>query len=699
MRHKWQRSKHQKSKLTRCPTNTPTLLMPHDYRPLHDMTKLKLHTPDLTEANIAKLALLFPHCVTESKDGNGDPMRAIDFDLLKQELSSSIVEGTQERYQLNWAGKKEALLTANAPIAKTLRPCRAESVDFDTTQNLYIEGDNLDALKLLQETYLNQVKMIYIDPPYNTGNDFIYEDDFAEDTESYKLRSNQADEDGNRLVANTESNGRFHSDWLSMMYARLRLARNLLKDDGVIFISIDDNEQANLKRLCDEVFGEQNFIADVSVQSNPRGRQSDTFVATVHDGLIIYARNIESASVNGMPLNEEQKAEFNLIDDDKKEPYRLLGLRQRGAASKRSDRPEMYFPIYVCPDSKITSLKKKDGWHEVLPKKSDGTDGRWMWGKEKTEKDNHLLVARLIARRNEFDIFVKDFLNKSGEERTRKFKSIWNQKEYNNQVGTQEVKALFNCDVASFPKSKNLLMDICCMGMDKNDIVLDFFSGSATTAHAVMQLNAEDGRNRKFIMVQLPEPCDEKSEAYKAGFATIAEIGKERIRRAGQKIKDTLTPSPSPNGRGENNAPAQRARELDIGFRVLKIDSSNMNEVYYSPDQTSQQDLLNLVDNIRADRSDEDLLFQVLLDWGVDLTLPIVEKTIDEKTVFTVADHEIVACFDRQGGITEDFIKQLTTSQPKRVVFCDAGFADDSVKINVEQLFKSLSARTEIRTI
>lgn len=617
------------------------------------MTKLKLHTPDHTEANIAKLAELFPHCVTETTDDNGDPKRAIDFDLLKQELSSSIVEGTQERYQLNWVGKKEALLTANAPIAKTLRPSRAESVDFDTTQNLYIEGDNLDALKLLQETYLNQVKMIYIDPPYNTGNDFIYEDDFAEDTESYKLRSNQKDEDGNRLVANTESNGRFHSDWLSMMYARLRLARNLLKDDGVIFISIDDNEQANLKRLCDEVFGEQNFICSIMWKRKKEISSDSKNIAIQGEFILSYSRSDE-VMFNAEPLSKEY------IESSYNEPTEQFPLGK-------------WRPVPITVSKGLSG-----GGYQYKIETPNGVIHDRLWAYppksfKKLLKDNRVYFGK---DGNGIPQRIMYAHESSGQPTS----NYWDNTATNKE-GKKEILNIFTHNYFDTPKPTKLVKRLLNLSTSESDIVLDFFSGSATTAHAVMQLNAEDGGNRKFIMVQIPEPCDEKSEAYKAGFATIAEIGKERIRRAGQKIKTEAIPN------------------LDIGFRVLKIDSSNMNEVYYSPDQTNQHDLLNLVGNIRSDRSDEDLLFQVLLDWGVDLTLPIVEKTIDEKTVFTVADNEIVACFDRQGGITEDFIKQLTASKPKRVVFCDAGFADDSVKINVEQLFKSLSARTEIRTI
>jgi adenine-specific DNA-methyltransferase len=623
------------------------------------MTKLKLHTPDFTEANIAKIAELFPQCLTETTDGNGDIKRAIDFDLLKQELSSSIVEGTQERYQLNWVGKKEALLTANAPIAKTLRPCRTESVDFDTTKNLYIEGDNLDALKLLQETYLNQVKMIYIDPPYNTGNDFIYEDDFAEDTESYKLRSNQTDEDGNRLIANTESNGRFHSDWLSMMYSRLKLARNLLKDDGVIFISIDDNEQANLKRLCDEVFGEDNFIeCFIWIKKTA---PNNVIVGSVHEYILIYAKSLINLQLYLQPRADEDNAKYTNPDNDPRGAWMADNITSpaKGGRSTPSLIYELENPftgeIHTPPNGRMWSVTKP----EMLRKISDGTV---VWGKNNNGRP---MNKRFLHETRDGKV-MQTLITDGGS----------------NSLASKEIQSLFNDSVVfETPKPTTLLSKLISLTTKEDGIVLDFFSGSSTTAHAVMQLNAEDGGNRNFIMVQLPETCDEKSEAYKAGFATIAEIGKERIRRAGQKIKTEKTP------------------DLDIGFRVLKIDSSNMNEVYYSPDSTKQSDLLNWVDNIRHDRNDEDLLFQVLLDWGVDLTLPITQKTIDEKTVFTVANNEIVACFDRQGGITEDFIKELAKQKPLRVVFCDSGFADDSVKINIEQVFKSLSPQTEIKTI
>lgn len=658
-----------------------------------------MHTPDMAQNNIARIRELFPNCVTEAKNRDGNISLAVDFDALRQELSDSIVEGERERYRLDWPGKKEAMLAANAPIAKTLRPCREESVDFDTTQNLFIEGDNLDALKLLQESYLGKVKMIYIDPPYNTGNDFIYNDDFAETAGEYLARSNQKNENG-RLVANTESNGRFHSDWLSMMYPRLKLARNLLADDGVIFISCDDNELCNINKLCQDVFGSNNFISNLVVISNPRGRQSDTHIASVHDYIIVYCKNINIVKLNGAKLTDEQRCEF-LFTDITGEQYRLLGLRQRGSASKRKDRPDMFFPIYVSPDTKKISIKKIDGWYEVLPKKSDNSDGRWMWGKEKCQNDMDKLVARYINRRNEYDIFVKDYLNKNGEERQRKQKSLFDSKNYNNQNGTQEVKEIFdNISVMSFPKPKELIFDICNMGSSNDALILDFFAGSSTTAHAVMQLNAEDGGNRRFIMVQLPEVCDEKSEAAKAGYKTIAEISKERIRRAGTKIREELAAKQPDTASGQGNLledTSASVQKLDTGFRVLKVDSSNMADVFYNPDTVSQKTLMDDVSSIKYDRSPEDLLFQVLLDWGVDLSMPIRRETIQGKTVFFVDENALVACFDK--NITEELVHELAEFQPVRAVFRDDGFVSDAVKINVDQIFRQISPGTLIKSL
>ncbi len=645
------------------------------------MDKLKLHSTDFTQENIAKLAELFPNCVTESKAEDGSVKRSIDFDQLRQELSTSIVEGPQERYQLNWPGKREALLTANAPIAKTLRPCREESVDFDTTQNLFIEGDNLDALKLLQETYLNKVKMIYIDPPYNTGNDFIYEDDFAEDAEAYLERSNQKDEIGNRMMANTESNGRFHSDWMTMMYSRLKLARNLLRGDGVIFISIDDNEAANLKKIGAEIFGENNFIAQLAVQLNPRGRHLDKFVAKTHESILIFGRNCDNTStMDGIDKEGRMVDEYNR--EDTRGKYRLLGLRNRNQAFNPVTRSNLYYPLYVNPVNGCVSISQDNEYTDVVwPDTPDGIKTCWTWGKEKVVAENDLLIAEKSA--GEWRVFRKDYLIGDGGETAKTLiKSLWTDKEIANDYGRKVIKELFGSAVMDFPKSVDLIKRLIKTGSKNGDIVIDYFGGSATTAHAVMDLNAEDGGKRKFIIVQLPEACDEKSEGLKAGYSSIAEIAKERIRRAGQKIKD------------EN---ALTAPDLDIGFRVLKIDSSNMKDVYYAPDAVKQGDLLAQVDNIREDRSAEDLLFQVLLDWGVDLALPITQEDIAGKKVFFVDGNALAACFDT--GINEEFVKALAARHPLRAVFRDSGFGSDSVKINIEQIFKLISPTTEVKSI
>ena len=638
------------------------------------MDKLRMESPDLTAQNIDHIAALFPNCITEMLDEEHSTpekkvyKRAVNFELLKQMLSPDVVDG-DEAYEFTWVGKKAAIVEANKPIRKTLRPCVAESKDWDTTENLYIEGDNLEVLKLLQESYLGKVKMIYIDPPYNTGNDFIYADDFMRSQEEENEQMGMYDEDENRLFKNTDTNGRFHSDWCSMIYSRLMLARNLLMDDGAIAISIDDNEIDNLGEICDEVFGSQNFVSKIIVQNNPRGRQSDNFVATVHEYLLCYAKDSTKCLVNGTPLTEDQKAEYCYSDGNG--AYRLLGLRQRGVASLREDRPDMFFPIYVDPTTQKVSLDFHDGWLTVVPKKSDGRDGRWMWGKQKCIADKPRLVARMIERRSEYDIFVKDYLVRENGQRTRKYKTIWDDKCINNQVGTQEVKKLLDGEYMSFPKSCAYIQMICQMLSSSSGIVLDFFSGSATTAHAVMQLNAEDGGHRKFIMVQLPEKCDEASEAYKAGFSTICEIGKERIRRAGDKIK-----SESP----------MTTQDLDIGFRVLKLDDTNMKDVYYAPDDYDQGMLAGLESNIKDDRTDLDLLFGCLIDWGLPLSLPYKSEQIDGCTVHTYNDGDLIACFD--ANIPESVVKEIAKRKPLRAVFRDSGFASSPEKINVFEIFK-----------
>ncbi len=670
------------------------------------MDKIKFETPDLTSENIDKIAALFPNCVTEMRGENGKLKRGINFELLKQMLSPDVVDGS-ECYEFTWVGKRASIVEANKPIRKTLRPCPEESKDWDATENLYIEGDNLEVLKLLQEAYLGKVKMIYIDPPYNTGNDFIYADDFMRSQEEENEQMGMYDEDDNRLFKNTDTNGRFHSDWCSMMYSRLMLARNLLSDDGIIMVSIDNNESHNLRKICEDVFGASNFVSEIIIQNNPRGRQSDRFIATAHEYLLCFCKNSSMCVINGMPLSEEQKKEYCYSDENGL--YRLLGLRQRGVASLREDRPDMFFPIFVNPDTLEISLIPHDNWNEVIPKKSDGRDGRWMWGKEKCKTDSSRLVARLIGRRGEYDIFVKDYLERDGNARTRKFKSIWDDKSLNNQVGTQEVKALLSGDMMSFPKSRAFIQMICQMGSESNSIIMDFFSGSATTAHAVMQLNAEDGGHRKFIMVQLPEPCDESSEAYKAGYKNICEIGKERIRRAGDQLKSALAKDgialrkmvKQKNEQGTLmgftyaeweespeviSAKQKMADELDTGFRVLKLDDSNMKDVYYAADEYDQGNLTDMVSNIKEDRTDLDLLFGCLLDWGLPLSLPYQSEQIDGCTVHTYNDGDLIACFD--ANVPESVVKEIAKRKPLRAVFRDSSFADSPSKINVFEIFK-----------
>jgi len=645
------------------------------------MEKMKMHSPNLTQENIARIRELFPGCVTEAKGEDGQLKLAMDFDQLRQELSESIVEGPQERYRLDWPGKREALLTANAPIARTLRPCREESVDFDTTKNLFIEGDNLEALKLLQETYLGKVKMIYIDPPYNTGNDFIYEDDFAETSDEFLRRSNQRDDEGNRLVTNTESNGRFHSDWLSMMYPRLKLARNLLRDDGVIFISIDDNEVHSLMRICSEIFGEENFIAQLAVQLNPRGRHLDKFIAKTHESILIFVKDaMNDRAIYGVEKEGRMVDEYNR--EDERGRHRLLGLRNRNQSFNPITRPKLYYPLYVNPANGNVSLINDSTFaDEVWPDAPDGVKTCWTWGKDKVANEKALLIAEKTG--DEWRIYRKDYLvGTNGEMAKTLVKSVWITKEITNDQGRKVIKELFGSAIMDFPKSTDLVRTLIQIGTYGNDIVMDFFAGSSTTAHAVFNQNAEDGGCRQFIMVQLGEPCDEKSAAFKAGFKTIPELSKERIRRAGKKILE-----------GE----CHEDWNQDIGFRVLKVDSSNMADVYYTPDAIDQGQLKIFTDNIKPDRKSEDLLFQVLLDWGVDLSLLIRKETIQGKTVFFVDENALVACFDT--GVNEDLVKELAGFEPLRVVFRDNGFVSDAVKINVEQIFKQMSPGTDVKSI
>ena len=643
---------------------------------------MKMHSPDLSRQNVKKLTELFPNCVTETRDENGELVSSIDFDLLRQELSNHIVEGPQERYQIDWPGKREALLTANAPIAKTLRPARDESVDFDTTKNLFIEGDNLDALKLLQETYLNKVKMIYIDPPYNRGEDLIYKDNFAEDTDSYLERSNQIDENGNRLVVNNDSNGRFHSDWLSMIYPRLKIARNLLRDDGIIFISIDDNEQANLKRICDEVFGAKNKLLPF-IWSLPRGINAG-HISKSHEYILVYAKNKAK-----LKLFKKIETTYSIERCNKKIDRRHpaseitfpSGVRYEGKNQiltgiiGESEKIEIIGEMIFNEGQLANEVKLKAGWtmkNMILD---------WLSGKEVFDNKKQLI--------EEF------FFRENGKLYSKKITNTYSPKSLlddvpDNQDARSEIELLFsNPDVFSYPKPSKLIQKIVNFILEEDDIVMDFFAGSATTAQAILQNNIERNKNNKFILIQLPEQLDVEDEEQLIAYnfciqnnltPNIAELSKERIRRAGKKIK-------------EGNPDA----DLDIGFRVLKVDTSNMEDVYYRPDEIDQADLLAKVDNIKPDRTAEDLLFQVLLDWGVDLTLPIAKENIHGKSLYFVDDNALVACFEQ--GIDEALVKELAQRHPMRVVFRDNGFASDAVKINITQIFKLMSPDTDVRTI
>ena len=688
------------------------------------------------QENIEKIARLFPNCVTETitghrEDGSAILAHKVDFEKLQQELSDSIISDKEERYQFTWPDKMKAILAANAPINAALRPCREESVDFDTTKNLYIEGDNLDVLKCLKETYLHKVKMIYIDPPYNTGNDFVYEDDFAQSAQDYLANSGQFDEQGNRLTANTESNGRFHTDWLNMIYPRLKVARDLLTEDGVIFISIDDNEVENLRKVCDEVFGESTFVANIIVRSNSRG-QTYNDISKTHEYLLIYAKN-SSTSLYELEKDMDS-SDLNMVDSIG--PFNIRELRNRNPKFGRHNRPGLFYPIYVDP-----MLKDKDGFCsvsltkdsrfsvEIYPYNSIGVESCWRWGKTKFNSNNNAntLLSNVIAKEKKdggFNIYEKY------RKTTYKPKSIWDDNAVLTETGTTIFKGLgFNGEF-DFPKPPELVKRCIALSTVESDICLDFFSGSATTAHAVMQLNAEDGGKRKFIMVQLPEKTEEKSEAYKAGYKNICEIGKERIRRVGKVIKEDIQhqidslgdqlgrmlsakPSATASLFSKSEQAEMRAKalkeygqpvkdkldslyykllKLDTGFRVLKLDSSNMEDIYYSPKETKQANLFNLVDNVKPGRSAEDLLFQVMLDLGATLDSKIETTEIDGKTVYNVAEGYLVACFDTD--VTDSVVTAIAKMQPQYAVLRDTSMKDDSTSTNFEQIFKTYAPST-----
>lgn len=622
------------------------------------MDKLKMHSINKVDENIEKVGKLFPNCLTERKNDKGEIEYAIDFDLLKQELSSVIVEGNEERYQFTWPDKKKSILLANAPIAKTLRPCREDSVDFDNTENLYIEGDNLDVLKLLQETYMGKVKMIYIDPPYNTGNDFVYEDDFSQKTDEYLANSGQYDYEGNRLVKNLDSNGRFHTDWLNMVYSRLKLSKDLLSDEGVIFISIDDHEVENLKKIGNEIFGESNFVACVVWQRAYAPVNMNKWFSPNHDYALIYAKLIENFNLTKLPRTEKQNNDYQNPDNDPRGAWKA-GNPSVGPANEKN--------VYEVT---LPSGRK------VLP-----PAGRsWLYSEKRL---NELIADNRIYFGKDGDSCwaPKMFLSEVSQGVTPL--TLWQYTEVgHSQDATKQLKDLFdNVSVFDYSKPIEYIKRMIHIGTkkDENNVILDFFSGSASTAHAVMKLNAEDHGNRKFIMVQLPEETNEKSDAFKAGYKNICEIGKERIRRAGRKIK-------------EENKDKEGIDKLDIGFRVLKLDSSNMKDVYYNPSEYEASLFDTLSDNIKEDRTPEDLLFQVMLDLGVLLSSKIEESVIDGKKVFNVADGFLMACFD--DNVTDDTIKAIAMQKPYYFVMRDSSMANDSVATNFEQIFATYSPDT-----
>ena len=619
------------------------------------MDKLRMQSSNGVEDNITKIAQLFPDCVTETVDErNGQPKHLIDFEKLKQNLSDSVISERAERYQFTWPDKSKAILLANSPINATLRPCREDSVDFDNTQNLYIEGDNLDVLKCLKETYLHKVKMIYIDPPYNTGNDFVYEDDFAQSSEEYLANSGQFDEQGNRMFTNAESNGRFHTDWLNMIYPRLKVARDLLTDDGVIFISIDDNEVENLRKVCDEVFGEQNFIATLVWERAYSPKNDAKFISNSHDYILMFAKRIDSFHIGRLERTAEANARYSNPDNDPRGDWKPSDM------SVKTYNAECDYPI-TCPSGRVVEPPagrcwslSRNAFRERLQ------DNRIWFGTD----GNSVPCIKRFLRELKFDGMAPT--------------SILFYKEVgHSQEGAKEVTALFgDKGVFDGPKPVRLLQRLLTLANLKDDsIVLDFFSGSASTAHAVMKMNAEKQKHCPFIMVQLPEHISEKKK--EQGYETVCEIGKERIRRAGKKIKEE---SPL------------TTQDLDTGFRVLKLDSTNMQDIYYSPKDISQADLFSQVDNVKPDRTGEDLLFQVMLELGATLDSKIETTTVAGKTIYNVAEGYLVACFDPD--VTDDVVKSIAQMQPAYAVLRDTSMKDDSTATNFEQIFKTYSPDT-----
>lgn len=652
--------------------------------------RLKMETADVTAANIERIAGLFPNVITEIEDGNGSVRKGIDFDLLRQELSGDYVEGREERYDFTWVGKRQAIVEANRPIQKTLRPCIEESKDWENTENIYIEGDNLDALKLLQESYLNKIKMIYIDPPYNTGNDFIYNDKFVMDSDEYDEETGAVDEDGNYRFKkrNTKDEGRYHSKWCSMLYPRLKLAHNLLRDDGVIFVSIDDNEVHNLRKIMDEVFGEDNFVAELPTIMNLKGNQDQFGFAGTHEYILVFAKNKDLARFGLLNVLDEGITEWEI---DEWGYYKQgANLKGTGVNAPREKRKNLYFPLYVSNDDTVSTVRRSDDDIEIFPI-TDGKEMSWRWEQRKFEREPHNIIIKKTGDQN-YAIYKKQRPD-LGDLPSKKPKTLFYRPEYSSGNGTNQLREIFNVDrILDNPKPLDLLRDIIEISTDTDSLILDFFAGSCTTAHAAFGLNKEDGGHRTFIMIQLPEVCDENTEAYKAGFKNISEIGKERIRRAGEQIK---------KGIEEENRQSKLNGELrgipDIGFRVFKIDDTNMKDVYYSAVEYSQETIEGLIDNVKEDRTDLDLLYQVLINWGLPLDLKHEMEEIDRFTIHIVDTDALIACFEP--NIPEGVMRKIAEKKPLRAVFRDGSFRSSPGKLNIEGIFKMIAPDTKLRVI
>ncbi len=636
------------------------------------MKYLNKETANGAQLNLDALYKIAPSCFTETKDADGSVRKVVDFTKLRLLLGDNTVEDAPEVYDFTWVGKRAALREAAAPIRKTLRPCLEESVDWDNTQNLYIEGDNLEVLKLLQNSYMGKIKMIYIDPPYNTGNDYIYHDDFSLSSEEYDEA--YKDDDGNRFRKNTDSNGRFHSDWCSMLYSRLMVARTLLSEDGTIFISIDNNEINNAQTICNEIFSESNCLGIIANINNPKGRSDDKFVATAHEYILAYAKNADKTLWYGFePIDDKIVKRYNKTDENGRK-YREIDLRKTGEKDYREDRPNMFYYFYYNQNTgdfyPSREDKIEDGYIQIRPLRDDGSEGRWRWGLDTTLAQLDQLLPKFMPSRKIWGIMQKDYL----EGRSLvKPTSAWTFKDVNSERGTEEFINL-DFDKRIFPKPKPVGTIKRCIMLslkEEDGIIIDFFSGSSTTAQAVMQLNAEDGGHRKFIMIQWPEESSSDSEAYKAGYSNICEIGKERIRRAGKKIK---------------SASPLTTQNLDTGFRVFKCDETNYKDVAFTPKDYSQESLELFTDNIKEDRTDLDLLFDCMLRWGVQLSMPLSTTKVDGCTIHNVDDGNLVACFD--GKVTEKVIDAIAAMSPVRVVFRDSSFTEASTKMNLYELFK-----------